>query len=565
MAVNFVNTYFANIGKDLADKISTSLPITMRPCDASSCVNSMVLLGVTEEDVTNIIRNLRGDCAVGWDGIPAKLIKLTCSTLSPIITYICNLAISTGKFPNSFKKAIVHPVYKSGERDRVSNFRPISVLPVLSKILETILNRALTSFLEANNLISDSQFGFRKNRSTEDAVGALVEHVTAEVDFKKKCLGIFLDLSKAFDTVSIPLLLNKLENIGVRGHVLAIFRDYLLNRTQSTKIDTYISNELFLAYGVPQGSILGPTLFNIYINELCNTSLKHCRIFGYADDTALVISGQNWSDTIKLAENSLRIVMKWLIDNRLTLNLDKTKFITFSSRPSAQPPQDLINIKAHTCSNDDLACDCFHINRTDNMRYLGVLIDKCLSWYDHVQQAVGRIRKLIFIFKCLRNSADSNILHTVYTSLCESLLIYCIPIWGGSCKSNFINIERAQRAVLKVMYRKPFRYPTRNLFAEAGVLTVRQLFILRTVVRQQGKLTPRQPSPPRRRRKPAFETLRCNTTFARRQLTAIGRRLYNKINRDIRIDNLNKFECKKKIKCWLKNLDYEETENMLLV
>ncbi|XP_063891880.1 uncharacterized protein LOC135117215 [Helicoverpa armigera] len=219
-----------NKNKGKEEKINTAIIGLPGYNVQNSPAQSLAILDVDEAEIETLILQLRNDCAV-----------------------------------DALKKAIIHPIYKSGDRNCVNNYRPISVLPALSKILEKILNKSLRSFLEKHRLISNNQFGFRPGVSTEDAVLELTQLVAENLDKKNKCLGIFLDLSKAFDTVSVPILTSKLELLGVRGTPLKIFKDYLRNRTQCVKIETSLSNEELVTYGVPQGSILGPTLFLIYI------------------------------------------------------------------------------------------------------------------------------------------------------------------------------------------------------------------------------------------------------------------------------------------------------------
>ncbi|CAG9121615.1 unnamed protein product [Plutella xylostella] len=218
------------------------------------------------------------------------------------------MCFKNGVFPDLFKKSLIHPIHKGGNRDVVGNYRPISVLPALSKILEKLMNSRLTNYLEKENLISNSQFGFRAGRSTEDAVSSLTEYIVDLLDNKRKCIGIFLDLAKAFDTVSIPILLSKMENIGIRGQSLEIFSDYLTNRTQRVKIGNLTSSDLPVTFGVPQGSVLGPSLFLIYINELCLHTPVNGRIFSFADDTALVYEGETWMEARNNAETGLQKV-----------------------------------------------------------------------------------------------------------------------------------------------------------------------------------------------------------------------------------------------------------------
>ena len=190
--------------------------------------------------------------------------------------HVCNLSIYTGIFPDAFKRAVVHPIYKSGGRDKVTNYRPISVLSSLSKILERIMNKSLTSFLTKHKLIAQNQFGFRSGTSTEDAVIALTNSLVGKLDSNLNCYGIFLDLTKAFDTVSVPRLVTKIESLGVRGITLELFKDYLRHRGQCARIDSLESEYEELGFGIPQGSILGPTLFLIYINDLCKLSITNC-------------------------------------------------------------------------------------------------------------------------------------------------------------------------------------------------------------------------------------------------------------------------------------------------
>lgn len=295
-SINSVNQYFTNIGKELTDSIIQSpLRQILDTHPLTSTCDSLVLLDVDEEDIDHLISNLRDGCAVGWDGIATTLLKSLRVVFVPLITHICHLSLTTGIFPDAFKKALVLPIHKGGDRDCVSNYRPISILPTMSKILERVLNNRLVQFLHAKNIIADNQYGFRSGISTEDAVSSLSDHIVGCLDNKQKCLGIFLDLAKAFDTVSIPHLLRKLELLGVRGIALKLFMSYLTNRTQAVKINDLVSNTDSLSFGVPQGSILGPILFSIYINDLCFLKIPHCKIIVYTDDTVLLVSGPNWA------------------------------------------------------------------------------------------------------------------------------------------------------------------------------------------------------------------------------------------------------------------------------
>lgn len=573
-SIDTVNRYFANIGEELATKVlqnstehqSTARIPTLLTKSTELQGKSMGLLDVDTAEVDAIIKNLRKDCATGWDDIPSSVLKLCSNTLIVPITHICNISLTNGVFPKVFKKAIVHPIFKDGDRNSVNNYRPISVLTTLSKVLEKVLNKRLLSYLDHNNIIACNQYGFRKGKSTEGAVLELTECISRSLDKGLKTVGIFLDLSKAFDTVSIPILLKKLEAIGVRGNALKIFKDYLTNRTQCVKIGEYTSGEEFLNFGIPQGSVLGPTLFLVYINDLCQLTLPHCKIITYADDTVLVVNGSSWEDVCEYAESSIGTVIKWLQKNLLTINLNKTKFIPFSLAKVSQPRLDTYSIKAHYCDLINVKkCSCIQIDRAVSIKYLGVYVDQLLNWHHQIDFLKGKIRKLIYIFKTLRTVACRDTLTLVYTSLAQCLISYCIGAWGGANKTALIPLERAQRAVLKVMLRKPFRYSTSLLYNTTKVLTVRQLYVLQVITIKHTTLpfTLGQVYHKRRRNR-ICNVEHTRTTFARRQHYIASSTLYNKVNQRLDIFSLPLTVCKSKTKNWLLTLSYEETESLIV-
>lgn len=566
-ATNVVNSFFANVGKTLAEKIykdpnddscTGSLSSTYLSTD------SFTLLNTDEEEVNRLIMELKNECSAGWDKIPNRILKEHRYTLVPPLTYIFNKCLDVGIFPTALKKSVVLPIHKGGDRDRVNNYRPISILPSLSKILERIINNRLTKYLEHKNILSPNQYGFRAAMSTSDAVHELTNFVAEKLDKGSKCLSIFLDLAKAFDTVSVPILINKLESIGVRGIQLNLFKDYLTSRTQCVKIGETISTPLSVTYGVPQGSVLGPTLFLVYINDLCNLQLHQGKILAYADDTAILFSGNNWDDTFKNAQTGFNTVTKWLSRNMLTLNADKTKYLSFSIRDNTQPPLSKVLV-AHTCCKAT-QCNCDQIERTDTIKYLGIFLDKHLNFYKHIEALCGRVRKLIYIFKNLRHVADKKTIKQVYRAFCESILTYCISSWGGAPEYSILRLERAQRAVLKVANFKPFLYPTTTLYEECQVLTVRQLFILNIIVKQHSLLNYLPENQILKRRKDLVcTTKRFKTSFIRKYFIFQGPHLYNKLNKTLCIFPLNKTNLKKTVAVWLQTKIYSDTEDLLNV
>ncbi|CAG9137778.1 unnamed protein product [Plutella xylostella] len=324
-SVDHVNDYFASVGKRLAEKITSGhgdidKAIKQNINSIPILSNTFVLSETDNREVEITLKLLKDDCAVGWDSIPAKVLKSSSNVLVPLMTHICNLSFRSGIFPESFKIDIIHPIHKGGNMDSVNNYRPISVLPAMSKILEKLINARLIKFFAKYNILSDNQYGFRMNRSTQDAILNLTDTVVRKLDSNYKCIGIFLDLAKAFDTVSIPTLLDKLERVGFRDGSLKLFNSYLTNRQQMVRIGDHSSTLKTVNFGVPQGSILGPSLFLVYINDLCNLNISKGSIISFADDTTLIFHGESWEDVARTAENGLKAVTEWLRSNLLTLN-----------------------------------------------------------------------------------------------------------------------------------------------------------------------------------------------------------------------------------------------------
>lgn len=572
-SANHVNSYFVNVGQNLAEQIkcnyNTNYNMHVHKATVSSeyrQLTSFVLLDTDKDEVEKVIMGLKEVCAVGWDGISNSVLKNFRHILVPPLTHIFQICLSESIFPDYLKKALVVPVHKAGDKKVPSNYRPISILSSTSKILEKLINNRLLKYLESKSILSDNQFGFRPKLSTADAVQNMIDYISQELDKGNHSIGIFLDLAKAFDTVSVPILLNKLEKVGIRGKQLKLFADYLSNRSQCVKIDNCTSSELKnTSFGVPQGSILGPTIFLIYINDLCSLKLNSGKIISYADDTVLLFSANTLHEVWSCAQQGFNTVNKWLQHNLLTLNADKTKYIRFSLR-NTKPSIIIPDIHAHVCNTvANTKCKCPIILNTKTIKYLGVIIDDTLTFKNHIELLCSRVRKLMFIFKKIRPFADSKVIKQVYYALCQSIITYCITTWGGAAKTILLPLERAQRAVLKVSTFRPILFPTQLLYQSCNVLTVRQLFILNTLLKQHTKLPYNSLVTDRRRKDICMDSYRLRHSFMYRFFIFLGPFLYNKVNAILSMYALKTVYCKNVITTWLQNLSYDDTEKLLIV
>ena len=324
LIVNEFNNFFVDIGPTLAEDITCDVnPLTY----LNTVPNSMVIAVITVNEVFNVIQSLKNS-SPGWDHIPAMVLKQCTHSYIVPLTHIINRSFTDGVFPKELQLARIVPIFKSGDSSQTTNYRPISVLSCFSKIFEKIMYNHLFNFMEQFNIIYEYQFGFRHKHSTQQAIITFVQNITESLDSGDIVIGLFLDLKKAFDTVNHEILLKKLCAYGIRGSILQWFTSYLTDRSQYVALDDTLSDVRNVKCGVPQGSILGPLLFIIYMNDICNVS-DVLSIILYADDTSLIAKHNNICDLCELLNTELEKLSIWLRSNKLSLNVQKSFYLVF--------------------------------------------------------------------------------------------------------------------------------------------------------------------------------------------------------------------------------------------
>lgn len=463
---NYCNNYFTNVGINMLNNIKK--PKNERKIMQHN-LSSMFLGPTCKNEIIKYIFSLKNNSAPGIDSISSRFVKrFHIHFISPLI-HIINLIFKTSIVPSQFKTSIISPIYKAGDKTDIGNYRPISIINSFTKIFEKCLKDRLISFLQVNNLLSQKQFGFIGGLSTSDALYELTRQVSENLDKHKKCLAVFLDLAKAFDTVPHDILLEVLNSYGIRGPVLEVFGSYLRDRSQTLKINGVFSDPAGIKIGIPQGTVIGPILFIIYINSLTNLIMSNGSLISYADDTVAVFSGASWEDAKEAAERGMARIKDWLDSFRLSLNSQKTNYIAFTVTSVNRPPFDHIEL------------DATLIDEVPHVRYLGVIVDKHLKWDQHILKLTSNIRKLIFRFYILRNILNSKLLMMVYRSLVESLLRYGVIVWGGLYNNSLKQLNVVQNYILRVMNRKEKRYSSQLLYSE-DVFNVRSIYILSTCI-----------------------------------------------------------------------------------
>ena len=377
----------------------------------------------TIDDVTikKIISDFKPKTSSGDDGISMKLLKLISDAITPSLAVLVNQSLITGIFPHKMKLAKVLPLIKKPNVFEIGNFRPISLLSSLSKILEKCVFDQVCAYFEDNKLFYCSQYGYRKNHSTDYACVELVDKVMHDLDNGETPICFFLDLSKAFDTLNHDILLSKLRYYGMDSNVIKWFKSYLTDRSQYVEIENIRSSTKPIRTGVPQGSILGPLLFIIYVNDINCASSKFEAIL-YADDTSLnsILRTFGNDNTSSIINKELLLVYEWLNANKLSLNISKTKFMCFrypQRRANFFPPLD-IYIEGH------------RIDRVTTFDFLGVTINETLTWKDHLNKLCMKISRVVGIIAKCRKFLHSSVLLKIYNALILSRINYGILCWG---------------------------------------------------------------------------------------------------------------------------------------
>ena len=406
---NEFNAYFINIGRSLSDQIQSQRSSHEYLGDRAN--TNFTFTAVNEECIDTIVKNMKSKSSTGYDEISNKLIKQARSVLVKPLTLLMNPIIHTGEFPDQLKLSRVKPLFKKGDQCCFSNYRPISLLPSISKIFEHVIADQLTNYLTSNHLFCLEQFGFRPGHSTELAALQLVNHIITEMDNYNVPTNIYLDLSKAFDTLNFDILLNKLDHYGIQGCSNRLLRSYLTGRMQYVEYNGHKSAHLPISTGVPQGSVLGPLLFLIYINDLPLVS-NVFKMLMYADDTTLYCNiDQNVDeDTIN---NELAKIWEWLIANKLSLNTKKTKYMVFHT-----------NQRNVTYPN--LVINNIIIERVSHFNFLGIMLSYNMIWDAHINHISKKISKAIGILYQLKHIYPQRILFTLYTTLIVPHLNYCL-------------------------------------------------------------------------------------------------------------------------------------------
>ena len=356
------------------------------------------------------------------------------------MTNLFNSSIGMGIFPSEWKIARVVPLHMKGSRSVLDNYRPISILPVISKIFEKILYEQLYEYFTTNNLLSEQQFGFRRFHSTSTALLDCTDEWYVNMHRGIYNLVVFLDLKKAFDTVNHDILLAKLELYGIKNTPLMLFKSYLSDRSQQCQVNGELSTLKYLKYGVPQGSILSPLLFLIYINDLPNC-LQHSTVRMFADDTNITVSGKSIKEAEVAVNADLNNIREWLLSNRLSLNLVKTEYLLIGSRHNINTLEEQPSVFI-----GDEPIKGVQVTKT-----LGVKIDQFLTWDSHIDQISKKISSGISAMKKIKDFTNSDTLKSVYYGLVQPHFDHCCEVWNAINRGQSERLQKLQNRCARII------------------------------------------------------------------------------------------------------------------
>lgn len=441
-----LNSFFSSIGQKIQDTIKPNLAVSAGLLKnlKINTQRSMFMFPVTEKEIENVSKSLKDKNSMDIYGLSVSLLKNIIPQIKTPLTRIINDCFEQGLFPDKLKVATVKPIFKKGDPEKCDNYRPISILPAVSKIFEAILRNRLVDFLEGNGFLHPSQHGFRKRRSTVSAMISVLESIieayNAGEDVQLSCL----DLSKAFDSVPHGSLLDKLQYYGVRGRVLEIFASYLANRRQRVDWDGSPSDFREIRAGVPQGSMLGPVLFILYINDLF-ANIESDNSCGFADDIALL----NRSDDVPNIKSTKAITdaQIWFQANGLQININKTQNLTFSTKRQSD----------------------------STLTYLGITFHSSLCWNTYIDELGSKLSIAIFMIKRIKQISSVETARLAYFSTFHSRMIYGILIWGHGTALEKVLLK--QKRAIRALYGMGQTESCRPVFQRERIMTVTSCFI----------------------------------------------------------------------------------------
>jgi len=449
----------------------------------------------SERIIKEIIKTININKSAGIDGIRYKDLQSISKLVAPVLVHGINLSLKEGKFPECLKTSVVRPIHKKGPKNNFGNYRPIAILPAFGKIFEKYMSKWLHKYLRECNLISEHQYAYQKGKCIEDLLKEVGVHINAQIYKGCWVLALFIDLSKAFETINYKIMFSVLEGMGIVGPIRDWFITYLKGRKYKVKVSDTFSSSVNNEYGVPQGSVLGPILFLMYINAIYKL-VKHCKIWGFADDILIISSHKDFEMALKMLQEDFNRINRFLHDMDLILNAEKTVLMNIYLRNRKVPAEPCIlyhsckckhleetiglleNIENTVNDNNVNICNCKRIAVVEQCQYLGVIIDSGLTWKDHIIKIQKKLFSATAAMYKITNVMDTKGKITIYKALIESLIRYGVILYGTAAECHLNRIRCLQEKCLHILLQVggEMGYGPVDLFGEAGTLSPKNFY-----------------------------------------------------------------------------------------
>lgn len=555
-------SFFSDIPKNISHNCSTVLFAPYMKERGQICEvlqrQSFSLPFLCEQEYNNLICKISDKKSTGMDGISVTDIRNHSEEFKCILINLINLSIHTGVFPEKLKLAVVTPIYKGGVKGIYDNYRPISVLSVIDKIIERFIADKLYDYLHKYDVLGKNQFGFIKNRGTISALELVADCINEKLDNGKHVLCMFIDLRKAFDSINHDEMVLMLHKIGVRGSILSWFSSYLKNRKLVVKFGERLSASKTITRGVPQGSVLGPLLYLIYVNDVqhCFTKCKH---YLYADDTLVVSAHKDFNLALNNLKHDFFKFQLWAHDKKLSINLNKTNIMYIAS------PHNRLSCNIKLIAHTDVClhimardgrpaglCHCKPLPIVKQQKYLGLTIDDSFLWSTHINELHKKLKYFSCCFYYLSNIVPQHILLLIYHSLIESILSYGIVVWGSASFCHINRLQLTQNVIVRNINKTI--QDANNAYKKHKILKIEELYMLRVLINNyfNPQITTERQHPYKTRAISTreLEVPRCANKYGQRQRQVVVPRLLNKLPGNLR--NLQSLrEVKARIKDWL--------------
>ena len=448
---NVLGKHYEDMAPNLADKLpkmtTADLPSTSTKTSKELPTKKKFEFRLlTEREIYETILKLDSNKGPGIDEIDIKSLKSIANIIAPHLEILFNHSISEGIYPQYLKVAKCVPVYKGSPLDPnlPINYRPISILTAVNKTFERLLHNQLTIYLEDNDLLPPFQYGYRKNHNTSQAILDFTNYISKACLDKKITIAIFMDLSKAFDTVDKTLLKQKMIKLGLCENSITLITSYMSNRNFCMNNDR---NYYKLTYGVPQGSILGPLLFIMYTSDMTDITDKN-KMIVYADDTTVLVSGNNITEAIQHSSDILNRFYLYFTANKLTINPSKTKYMIYKPIFRKSKNQRLL----HNTTQTKVVLNGIELEQVNKIQFLGIVINDKLTWHNHKQHICRKVCKSLGIIYNCKHILSENELINMYKTFIQPYFLYAIEVWGHSLQSLTDTILKLQSRVLRIMF-----------------------------------------------------------------------------------------------------------------